>query len=153
MADNDFVPQDLPETGHVAGKAANASHRRAYAAPTPVQAGLGRKCPQCGQGKLYGSLLTVKDECEICGLDYSLVDSGDGPAVFVILILGFVVVLGALEVDSMFAPPYWAHAIIWGPVIIFGAIGLLSPFKATLIALQYHNKAREGRLDQKDETS
>ena len=151
MSDNEFVPQDLPETGQAADGSRPQSHARAYATPSPLKAGLARRCPRCGQGKLYGSLLAVKDECEVCGLDYSMVDSGDGPAVFVIFILGFIVMLGVFIVDSVFAPPYWAHALIWGPVIIFGSIALLSPFKATLIALQYANKAREGRLHKEDE--
>ncbi len=150
MSDRDFVPQDLParsSTGEDGAGEGSAKPRMAYAPQSPFSTGVRSRCPRCGEGKLYKGLLEVRESCDHCGLDYSQVDSGDGPAVFVIFILGAVTVLGALLVDSLFAPPYWAHAIIWAPVIIGGSIGLLAPFKGVLIALQYHNKAREGRLD------
>ena len=89
-------------------------------------------------------LLTVRARCSHCDLDFAAVDPGDGPAVFVILILGFVVVGLALWVEVKFEPPYWVHAVLWLPLISFGSIGLLRPFKATLIALQYRHKVTQG---------
>lgn len=70
-----------------------------------------------------------------------MVDSGDGPAVFVILILGFIVVGLALWVELRFEPPMWLHLVLWTPLILGGAIGMLRPFKAVLIALQFRHKA------------
>ena len=73
-------------------------------------------------------------------------EAGDGPAVFVILITGFIVVGAALFVEMAYAPPYWLHALIWGPLAILLPLLLLRSFKGVLIALQYKHKAEEGRL-------
>ena len=60
--------------------------------------GLACKCPRCGEGKLYQGFLTLRPACESCGLDYAFIDSGDGPAVFIIMIAGAIVVGCALIV-------------------------------------------------------
>ena len=93
-----------------------------------------------------GLTLVVRDHCEHCGLDFKFVDTGDGPAVFAILILGFVVLGAALIVEFNLRPPLWLHALIWTPVTLVLAIGMLRPMKATLVALQFKHKAEEGRL-------
>jgi uncharacterized protein (DUF983 family) len=105
---------------------------------------LGR-CPRCGQGKLFHGLLQVAKSCSVCGLDYSGFEAGDGPAVFVILIVGAIVAGGALITEVAFHPPYWVHAIIWGPLIVILSLGLLRPLKASLIVLQYKHRAEEAR--------
>jgi uncharacterized protein (DUF983 family) len=109
-------------------------------------AGLTGRCPACGSGKLFSGYLTLAPRCSSCGLDYGFADSGDGPAVFVILVTGFVVVGAALLVEMTYAPPYWLHALLWGPLAILLPLLLLRSFKGVLIALQYKHKAEEGRL-------
>jgi uncharacterized protein (DUF983 family) len=89
--------------------------------------------------------LTVRDRCEVCGLDLKFVDSGDGPAVFAILLLGIIVLGAALMVELRLAPPLWVHIVLWPPVILVVAFALLRPLKAALIALQYVNKAEQGQ--------
>jgi uncharacterized protein (DUF983 family) len=74
-------------------------------------------------------------------------DAGDGPAVFVILIAGFLVVGLAVIVEFLFRPPYWVHAVLWIPLVLLSTIGLLRPLKGILVALQFHHKAAEGKLD------
>ncbi len=117
-----------------------------HTAISPVLAGLLCRCPSCGKGGLFSNFLTLKKSCQVCGLDYSFADSGDGPAVFIILIVGFVVVGGALFVELSYQPPYWVHIVLWLPLTLILCLGLLRPFKALLIALQYKNKAKEGEL-------
>ena len=112
-----------------------------YSPQPPILTGLKGGCPRCGRGHLFKGYLEVRPACEKCGLDFSFADAGDGPAVFVILILGFVVVGLALWVELAFSPPTWLHLALWTPLIIGGAILLLRPFKATLIALQFRHKA------------
>lgn len=136
--------RDLPEKG------APGSTILSAAAVSPFKAGLRQRCPRCGEGKLYEGMLAVRPECAHCGLDYSQVDTGDGPAVFVILILGFVVVALAFWVEFTFEPPYWLHAVLWTPLIFGGAIFMLGRFKGVLIALQYQNEAHEARVEDKD---
>jgi uncharacterized protein (DUF983 family) len=103
-------------------------------------AALGCRCPRCGQGALFTGLLKVRPACEVCGLDLSAQDAGDGPAVFVIFFLGLIVVGLAAWLELKFAPPLWLHMVLWTPMIFAGAILMLRPLKAGLIALQYkHN--------------
>ena len=84
------------------------------------------------------------DRCERCGLSYAFADSGDGPAVFAIFILGFVVLGGALLVEFRLHPPVWVHIALWGLFTPLLAFALLRVLKATLIALQYKHNAGEG---------
>lgn len=114
-----------------------------YARQSPLKTGLACRCPRCGRGKLFKGFLGLQPACAVCGLDYSKADSGDGPAVFVILFLGAFVVFLALMVEIAYEPPLWLHAIIWPPLILGGAIALLRPMKATMIALQFRHKASE----------
>ncbi len=108
-----------------------------------VRSGLGCRCPRCGRGRLFKGFLTVRDTCAECGLDLARHDSGDGPAVFIILILGFVIVGLALVVERTFEPPYWVHAVLWPPLILGGALAMLRPLKAVMVALQYRHLSHE----------
>ena len=115
----------------------------------PIGRGLRGRCPRCGEGHLFQGFLTVRPACEHCGLDYGFADAGDGPAVFVILLGGFVVVFAALIVEIMYRPPYWVHAVLWLPLILLVTLVPLRALKGLLIALQYHHKAAEGRLEKR----
>jgi len=106
--------------------------------------GLRCKCPRCGVGSLFDGYLKVAARCTHCGLDLTKQDSGDGPAVFVIFILGAIVVPAMLLVEVNFAPPVWVHFVVWPTVVIGGALALLPPLKGLMIAMQYKTKASEG---------
>jgi uncharacterized protein (DUF983 family) len=112
-------------------------------------AGMTGRCPSCNRGKLFAGYLTLAPRCNACGLDYGFAEAGDGPAVFVILVTGFVVVGLALIVEIRYAPPYWLHALLWGPLAILLPLVLLRSFKGVLIALQFRHKAEEGKLASK----
>jgi uncharacterized protein (DUF983 family) len=111
--------------------------------------GLRGRCPRCGEGTLYRGFINLKPACDKCDLDFGFADAGDGPAVFAILIGGFIVVFAALVVEFAYQPPYWVHAALWLPLILIVTLGPLRPIKGVLIALQYHHKAQEGRLEQR----
>jgi len=113
----------------------------------PIGRGLRGRCPRCGEGHLFQGFLTLRPACERCGLDYRFADAGDGPAVFVILIGGGIVVFAALITEVLFQPPYWLHAFLWFPLILIVTLAPLRLLKGLLIALQYHHKAAEGRLE------
>jgi uncharacterized protein (DUF983 family) len=114
----------------------------------PIAAGLKGRCPRCGEGRLFSSFLTVAPRCGTCRLDYSFADAGDGPAVFVILIIGFIVVGSALWMEVTYNPPLWLHFLLWIPLTIILSLTALRLIKGVLITLQYRNKAAEGRMDQ-----
>jgi len=111
-----------------------------YAPVSPLRAALWCRCPRCGDGKLFTGLLTVRPNCPACGLDLSAEDAGDGPQVFVIFLLGAIVVGLAAWVEVRFAPPVWLHLVLWTPLTLAGALLLLRPLKAGLIALQYRHE-------------
>ncbi len=114
-----------------------------YPPVPPVRAGLGCRCPRCGRGRLYDGLLRVADRCDVCDLDLSPHDSGDGPAVFVILLLGALVMPFVFMLESMIRPPIWVHALIWPPVVVVLSIAMLRPAKAILVAVHYKNLRHE----------
>lgn len=118
-----------------------------YIHPSPFKAGLTCSCPRCGEGVLFFGYLKICQKCESCGLNFDFADSGDGPAVLIILVAGAIVMGLWAVVEAMFHPPGIVHLMIWIPTTIALCLALLRPFKATMIALQYQNQAREGRLD------
>ena len=111
-----------------------------------LAAGILGRCPACHRGRLYRGYLALAPKCDRCGLDYAFADAGDGPAVFVILVTGFVATGLALITEIRYAPPYWLHALLWGPLAILLPLLLLRSFKGALIALQFKHKAAEGKL-------
>src|SRR5579859_7662683 len=111
-----------------------------------LSAALLGRCPRCGEGALFRGYLDIAPRCAKCELDFAGFDAGDGPAVFVILIVGAVVAGGALFVEFRWHPPYWVHALLWLPLLLGLSIGLLRVAKAMLLVLQYRHQAREGRL-------
>jgi uncharacterized protein (DUF983 family) len=115
-------------------------------APSPYVAGLLCRCPRCGRGKLFQGFLTLRPTCDVCSLDFNFADAGDGPAIFVIMIGGAIVVGAALLTEVKYQPPYWIHALLWIPLILAVTLWPLRGLKSLLIALQYHHKASEGRL-------
>jgi uncharacterized protein (DUF983 family) len=117
----------------------------------PIARGLRGRCPRCGEGRLFQGFLTLRKRCESCGLDFNFADAGDGPAVFVILIGGGIVVFAALITEFVYQPPYWVHAALWLPLILLVTLGPLRPIKGLMIALQYHHKAAEGRLEHRED--
>ena len=115
-----------------------------YPPVSPYSAGLGCKCPRCGQGALFDGFLTVRSHCRQCRLDFSKGDSGDGPAVFAIFIVGFLAVGAAFILRFSLNAPIWL-AFLLSSLFAIGLIALIMrPLKATMIALQFAHKAQEG---------
>jgi uncharacterized protein (DUF983 family) len=113
----------------------------------PVRCGLQGRCPRCGEGALFKGFLAVGERCGVCDLDYSFSDSGDGPAVLVIFLVGFLVVGLALWLEVNVNPPLWVHFLLWIPLTLVSTLVSLRLIKGLLIVFQYRNKAAEGQLD------
>lgn len=113
----------------------------------PVLTGLACRCPACGKGKLFDGFLKVAPICAVCGQDLSAADSGDGPVVFVILIVGGVVCFAALWSIFTVDWPIWVHLAIWLPLATVLSLIAMRLFKSVLIALQFHFKSGEARHD------
>ena len=114
--------------------------------PTPAEAALRGLCPRCGAPTLFAGLVTFAPKCRACGLDYDAFNVGDGPAAFLILIVGGIVTALAVMVELAFAPSWWVHVLLWLPLTAALTLGLLRIGKGLLLALEYRNQAREGRL-------
>ena len=111
----------------------------------PVLAGLACRCPRCAKGRLFSGFLKVAPRCNSCGLDLAAADSGDGPAVFIILIVGVIICFGALFTEVAYSPPVWVNLGIWLPAAAILTLGLVRPFKGVMLAMQFHHRASEVR--------
>ncbi len=118
-----------------------------YPPVDPVSSGLKGHCPRCGQGNLFDGFIKLKPACSNCGLDYGFADSGDGPVVFVILIVGFLVVGSALWMEVNVNPPLWVHFLLWIPLATVLTLVTMRMLKGVLINLQFRNNARQGEID------
>ena len=114
--------------------------------PPALSTGLRGQCPRCGRGRLFDGYLGVRPSCEACGLNFGFADSGDGPAFFVMSIVGIVVVACAMVVEFSYEPPIWIHAVLWLPLTVILSFAMIRPAKGLMIAVQYQHGAQEGRL-------
>ena len=110
-------------------------------ATNPFLAGLKGRCPNCGQGPLWTGFLTVAPTCAVCQWPLAEADTGEGPAVFVILIVGFIVVFAALFTEVAIHPPIWLHLVLWLPLATILSLALLRPGKGLMLAA-----AMKGRI-------
>lgn len=99
--------------------------------------GFTMRCPNCGQGRLFGRFLKVVDHCPACGEEFSHHRADDLPAYLVILVMGHLTIPALLAVEIAFAPPVWLQYLIWLPFIVLGALALLQPVKGAIVALQW----------------
>jgi uncharacterized protein (DUF983 family) len=120
---------------------------RHFPPQSALSTGIAGRCPRCGEGKLFNGFVALRPSCQSCGLDYGFADSGDGPAVFVILIAGALALGLVLWIEFTYSPPFWLHLVVSLPLTCGICIGLLRPLKGILISLQYRNKAEQGRME------
>lgn len=121
-------------------------NRSAIHPPAPIPTGLRGRCPACGEGHLFRGFLAFKPACEACGQDFTVFDSADGPAFFVMSTVGFVVVGVALWMEITYEPPIWVHALVAGSLAIGLSLLMVRPLKGMLAAIQFANKAAQGRF-------
>lgn len=69
---------------------------------------------------------------------------GDGPAAFLILIVGAILTAAAIGIELGFQPPWWVH-LVWLPIGALLTVGGLRLAKALLLAREYETGAGEGR--------
>ena len=110
-----------------------------------LQVAIAGDCPRCGAHTLFSGWVRFADKCRACGLDFSSFNVGDGPAAFLIFVVGTITVVGALLLDGAFSPPWWVH-LIWAPIAAALTIAGLRVSKGWLLAQEYRHRAREGRI-------
>ena len=116
--------------------------------PTPAAVALRGLCPRCAAKTLYKGLAGFAPKCRACGLDFSGFNVGDGPAAFLILIVGALVTALAVALELAAEPPFWVHGLLWLPLTAILVVGSLRLAKGLLLALEYRHRAREGRIAQ-----
>ena len=113
--------------------------------PSIVNVAIRSLCPRCGAKTLYDGWIKFAPVCPNCRLDFTRFNVGDGPAAFLTLILGTLVVAMAIMLELTVHPPLWLHMLIWIPVTLAGVVLSLRAAKGALMAAEYRNAAREGR--------
>ena len=113
-----------------------------------MQTALRGLCPRCGSRTLFSGIATFAPKCRACGLDFQAFNVGDGPAAFLVLIVGGLVTGLAIAVELAAEPPFWVHILLWLPLTVLLVVGLLRLAKAVLLALEYRHQAGEGRVEE-----
>lgn len=103
-------------------------------------------CPRCGAKTLFKGPVAFAERCRACGLDFSAFNVDDGPAAFLTLIVGAIIVIGAITLQLSLSPPWWLHVLIWPALSLAMVIMGLRIAKTALIASEYRHQAREGRI-------
>jgi len=103
-------------------------------------------CPRCGNRTLFAGLATFAPRCRACSLDFADFNVGDGPAAFLILIVGGLIVGLAIALELSAEPPFWVHILLWFPLATVAVIFSLRVAKALLLSLEYRHRAREGQI-------
>ena len=114
--------------------------------PRPIDSAIQGACPRCGTHTLFASFVRFADRCRACGLDYTQFNVGDGPVVFLTLGVGAIVTICAVVLELKVSPPFWVHALLWIPVTLVLIVLALRFAKGLLLALEYRNAAREGKV-------
>jgi uncharacterized protein (DUF983 family) len=114
--------------------------------PTPFQSAMFGLCPRCAAKSLYRGLASFAPRCRACGLDYAAFNVGDGPAAFLVLIVGALVTGLAIALELGAHPPFWLHVLLWLPLTAALVVGSLRIAKGLLLALEYRHRAHEGRI-------
>ena len=98
-------------------------------------------CPQCGARGLFDGVTKFAPKCRACGLDFSTFNVGDGPAAFLTLIIGALVVVLAISLELAWHPPFWVHVVLWVPFTAAAVIWGLRAGKSALLAAEFQRKA------------
>ena len=114
--------------------------------PSVLSVALRGLCPRCANKTLFAGIATFAPRCRACGLDYSGFNVGDGPAAFLILIIGGLIVGLAIALELSAEPPFWVHILLWLPLTTIAVLFSLRLAKAALLALEYRHRAREGGI-------
>lgn len=120
--------------------------------PPIARAALFGLCPRCGAQTLFDGPVKFAPRCRVCALDFSAYNVGDGPAAFLTLFIGALLVVAALALDAMVRPPFWVHVLLWTPLTAAAVVYGLRVGKAALLAIEHQRQAAEGRkLDGPDD--
>ncbi|MFM1816875.1 MAG: hypothetical protein RLZ98_3570 [Pseudomonadota bacterium] len=105
-----------------------------------LRRGFARRCPACGEGRLYAGFLAVNAQCPACGEELHHHRADDAPPYFVMLLVGHVIVAGVLALEQSMAPAEWVHLVLWLPLTLLLSLWLLPRVKGMIVAIQWANR-------------
>lgn len=111
--------------------------------PGLVRTALLGLCPRCGERTLFGGVARFAPQCGSCGLDYGQFNVGDGPAAFLTLIIGAVIMGLVIWLQLTWSPPFWVHVVLWVPLTGLLVVWGLRAGKAALLGAEFARSARE----------
>ena len=109
-----------------------------------LAAALRGSCPRCGEQTLFAGPVAFAGRCRNCGLDFAAFNVGDGPAAFLILLVGAILTAAAIAVELAYSAPWWVH-LVWIPLGAALTVGGLRLAKALLIQREFETGAGEGK--------
>lgn len=105
-----------------------------------VRRGFLRRCPNCGEGRLFEGYLKVTDSCPACGEVLSHHRADDGPAYLTILIVGHIVAVLMHFVWVTFRPEPLVFATFLTVVAVGMSLWLLPRFKGAIVGYQWAHR-------------
>ena len=99
--------------------------------------GARRRCPRCGTGAMLAGYLKVREACGECGAELHHQRADDAPPYFTIMIVGHLIIPGALLLERAAHPPTWVQYSIWLPLTLGLTLALLPRVKGALVGMQW----------------
>lgn len=125
------------ETPQVFGGDNEMTQRPARSVGQAMWRGILCRCPHCGEGKLFRKYLKCVNECAVCGEDYRSQRADDLPAYLTVVIVGHIVIAGAMVMEASTTLPLIVHLAVWSPLTVLMALALLQPVKGAIVGLQW----------------
>jgi uncharacterized protein (DUF983 family) len=104
---------------------------------TGLKRGLARRCPNCGEGRLFRGYLKVRETCDACGHDNAQYPADDAPPYFTILIVGHLVVAPLLAFPFIWEAP--THLVLGTtlPLLLLVTLAVLPIVKGAVVGAHW----------------
>ena len=102
-----------------------------------LRRGAQRRCPNCGEGKLFDGYLKVLPVCDHCGHNNGVYRADDAPPYFTILIVGHLVVGPLLAFGFILTWPAWTVVATTLPALFILTLIILPIVKGAVIGFHW----------------
>ena len=111
-----------------------------------IKRGLKHRCPNCGEGALFGRYLKVEPTCEACGHDLSQYRADDGPAYLTILLVGHLLIAPAFFFPVMWEASPWIIVPASLITLTVAVLLLLPRIKGGFLGLLWANRVNKDQV-------
>ena len=102
--------------------------------------GFRRRCPRCGEGRLFQGYLTPQSVCAVCKLDFQDLSADDGPAYITMGLVCLCVTPLFFVAQALYEPPLLMALLISLPMTLLIILGLLLLVKGAFMAALWKTK-------------